>query len=141
MPITYAVHDGGHFIHAVARGVVQGEEFVEYEVAHAIDESLDPPVSELLEIQHGACRQVTMDDVWCVLERRKYAVRPPTPHRCAIVVSLADEHAWNLAKFYEGMVTLHGPESVIVFGDPHTARMWLEVEVTEADKHMATDRQ
>ena len=57
MPITYEVHKDGHFIHAVASRVLTGDEFVEYEVAHAIDERIKPPVSELLEVQHGACRE------------------------------------------------------------------------------------
>jgi hypothetical protein len=127
MPITYEVHKGGHFIHAVASGVLTGDEFVEYEVAHATDERIKPPVSELLEIQHGACRQLTKDDVSRVLERRKQEQRLPTPHRCAIVVSLSDERSWDLAKFYEGMVTLHPAESVIVFGDVRIARTWLGV--------------
>jgi hypothetical protein len=85
-------------------------------------------LSELLEVQHGACRQLTKDDVSRVLERRRQVQTPPTPHRCAIIVSLSDERSWDLAKFYEGIVTLHHSESVIVFGDIRIARVWLGVE-------------
>ncbi|MHC4582021.1 MAG: hypothetical protein ACYS14_11240 [Planctomycetota bacterium] len=125
MPIAYTVHPGGHFVHAIASSPVTPEEFIGYEVAHAIDSRVRPPVSELLEIQHGACRHITMDDMSKVLERRGELEKRPIPHRCAIVVSYGDAHAWNLAKFYEGMVVLHSPEIVIVFGDASTARIWL----------------
>ncbi|MDD5093257.1 MAG: hypothetical protein PHV74_02615 [Dehalococcoidia bacterium] len=125
MPIKYSISDDGHFIHAVASGSVTGPEFVEYEVAHAIDERIKPPIAELLEIQPGALRQVTTDDISKVLERRKESKTWPTPHRCGIVVSLSDMHAWNLAKFYEGMTILHSPEIVIVFNDVSTAKSWL----------------
>ena len=69
-----------------------------------------------------------------MLERRKEVETPPTRHRCAIVVSHPDAHAWDLAKLYEGMVTLHFPESVIVFGEAHTARIWLGEEGMEPDE-------
>ena len=128
MPIKYSVSRDGHFIHAIASDPVTGQEFVEYEVAHAIDERIKPPVSELLEIQHDALRQVTEDDISRVLERRKELGTPHTPHRCAIVVSYGDPHAWDLAKFYEGMVTLHFPGAVIVFGDLGIAKTWLGME-------------
>ncbi len=128
MPIKYEVRNNGHFIHAVAGPAVTGDEFVEYEIAHAIDPKVKPPVYELLEIRHGACQQVTSKDMAAVLARRKEVTKPPTPHRCAIVVSHGDAHAWELAKFYEGMVRLHYPENVIVFGDARIARIWLGVD-------------
>ena len=59
MPIKYSVSHDGHFIHVVASGLVTSQEFVEYEVAHAMDERIKPPVSELLEIESGALRQIT----------------------------------------------------------------------------------
>lgn len=127
MPISYDVHGGGHFISAVASAPLTIEEFVEYEVAHAMDGRISPPVSELFTIQQGAFSQITMDDMLKLLERRKTGERSPTPHRCAIVVALGDAHAWELAKFYEGMAKLHYPESVIVFGDEHTAKIYLGV--------------
>ena len=93
MPIKYSVSHDGHFIHAVASGLVTSQEFIEYEVAHAIDERIKSPMSELLEIKHGAFRLITIEDVSKVLERRKGVEQPPKPHRCAIVVSLANAHA------------------------------------------------
>jgi hypothetical protein len=127
MPIEYDVLNDGHFIHAVAKGVVAGEEFVQFEIDHAIDERIQAPVSELFEIQHGALRRITKDDIVRVLDRRREISERPCPHRCAILVSLNDTHGWDLAMFYEGMVTLHFSESVIVFGDERTARIWLGV--------------
>ncbi len=85
-------------------------------------------MAELLEIRPGACRDVNEKDMVAVLDRRKECPRGPMPHRCAIVVAHGDTHAWNLARFYEGMVRLHYPENVIVFGDAHTARIWLGVD-------------
>ena len=41
---------------------------------------------------------------------------------------MSDFHAWDLAKFYEGMFRLHYPEVVIVFADVVTARIWLGME-------------
>jgi hypothetical protein len=128
MPITYNVHQSGHFIHAVATPAVTGPEFVDYEIAHAIDPQIKPPVAELLEIRPGACKTVTCEDMTAVLDRRKQTPRGPTPHRCAIVIADGDSHAWNLARFYEGMVRLHYPENVIVFGDVRIARIWLGVD-------------
>ena len=128
MPIEYSVSPDGHFIHAFASDPVTGREFVEYEVAHAIDERIKPPISELLEIQSDAMRQVTKGDVLRVLERRKQLTTEYRPHRCAIVVPYRDTHAWSLAKFYEDMVTLHSPEVVIVFGDSQVAKVWLGIE-------------
>lgn len=128
MPITYDVQNGGHFIHAVATPSVSGSEFVDYEIAHAIDPNIKPPVAELLEIRPGACQRVTSQDMIAVLERRKTEPKGPTPHRCAIVVGDGDTHGWELAKFHEGMVRLHYSENVIVFGDPRIARIWLGVD-------------
>ena len=125
MPIEYTVSDDGHFIHAVASGSVTGEEFVEYELAHGFDKRIRPPAAELFEIERGALRQVTRNDVSEVLERRNDLGGVFTVHRCAIVVSYGDEHAWDLAEFYEFMTILHSPEVVIVFGDVGVARRWL----------------
>ena len=108
MPITYSVSYDGHFIHAVASDVVTAEEFVQYVVAHSIDERIKPPVSELLEIELGALRKITMEEMSKVLELRKKAKKRPKPHRCAIVVSLDDNHAWNLSKFAIPMAAKNG---------------------------------
>ena len=134
MPISYSVYGNGHYIHAVARGVITRDEFIEYEVSHAIDKRIAMPVSELLEVQYGALRNIKKDDVDRVLRRRTEVKDSPVPHRCAIVVSYADSHAWELAKFYEGMAILHSPESVIVFGDSRTARVWLGWKNTAREK-------
>lgn len=125
MPIEYSVLGGGHLIHAIAKSPVTADEFVEYEVAHAIDERINPPVSELLEIKTGALSHITRDDISRVLEKRKIISRDPTRHRCGIVVNYGDSHGWDIAKLYEGMSILHSPELVIVFGDVYTARLWL----------------
>ena len=132
MPVEYKVLNDGHFIHAIVKDAVSGEEFVEYEVAHAIDDRIRPPVSELLEIEHGAMRRITKDDLVKAMDRRRDIDRRPVPHRCAILVCLNDTHGWDLAMFYEGMATLHFSESVIVFGDERTARTWLGVEFENA---------
>ncbi len=129
MPVEYKILNDGHFIHAIVKGAVSGEEFVDYEVAHAIDDRVRPPVSELLEIEHGAMRRITKDDLVKAMDRRRETDKRPVPHRCAILVSLNDTHGWDLAMFYEGMATLHFSESVIVFGDERTARTWLGVEL------------
>lgn len=63
MPITYSVHNHGRTIIAVASGVVTSEEFVEYEVTHALDERIKPPLSELLIVKPGALRNITTDDI------------------------------------------------------------------------------
>lgn len=63
MPIEYSVSRDGHFIHAVVIDPVTGDEFVEYEVVHATDDRIKPPVSELLEIQNDAFRNITKDDI------------------------------------------------------------------------------
>jgi len=141
MPITYTVHDGGRFIHAIAKGTISRDEFIEYEIAHATDERINPPVSELIEIESGALKHITMDDVSKVIERRKQIKKGFKPHRCAIVVSLSDDHTWNLAKFYEKMVMLHQPEIVIVFGNLQTAKTWLGVQSEKPDKNMNSNQE
>jgi len=128
MAIEYSVSRDGHFIHAIASGCVTGDEFVEYEVAHAVDSRIKSPVSELLEIQSDALRQITKEDILRVIERRKELSTPHTLHRCAIVVESGGKHTWDLAKFYEGMSILHSLEVVIVFGDSRIARIWLGIE-------------
>ena len=104
------------------------QEFIEYELAHAVDSRIRMPLSELLEIESGAFSQITTKDISSVIEQRRDVPEPPSQHRCAIVVTMSDFHAWDLAKFYEGMFRLHYPEVVIVFADPVTARIWLGVE-------------
>jgi hypothetical protein len=128
MPVTYNVQNDGHFIQAVASRPLTDLEFVEYEVAHATDPRITPPVDELLEVEVGALENITKEDISAILERRKQIPSPPTPHRCAIVVSGVDARDWEMARFYEGMVTLHYPENVIVFGDARIARIWLGIE-------------
>ncbi|MCP4711678.1 MAG: hypothetical protein GY869_23920 [Planctomycetes bacterium] len=125
MPINYKVNHRGHFIHAVTEGEVTADEFVDYEVAHAIDDRVHPPVDELFEIHTNALKNVTTEDITRIFNRRKTETQRPQPHRCAIVVKLGDTHSWKLAQFYEGMVALHSPENVIIFGDIGIARTWL----------------
>ncbi|MDY6862765.1 MAG: hypothetical protein SV062_07220 [Thermodesulfobacteriota bacterium] len=132
MPIKYNVSPDGHFIHAIANGIITPKEFIEFEVAHGSDKRLKPPVNELLEIEYGACRNINKDDISKVLQRRKEIKDPPTPHRCAIVVSYGDAQSWDIASFYEGMVIVHYPETVIVFGDSRIARTWLGVAETDS---------
>lgn len=127
MPIEYTVHHNGHFIYAVASGTVTDEEFIDYELMHATGEDLKPPVSELMEIRPGACKQVTYEGMLKVLERRKEHKKTTKLHRCAIVLPYTNVHGWNLLKFYEGMLKLHYPEIVMVFGDGRLARVWLGV--------------
>lgn len=132
MPIKYTVSDDGHFIHAIVSAPLTSEEFVEFEIAHAIDERIKAPVSEIFEVKKDALRNINKSDIDKVIEQRKVINKQHTFHRCAIVVSLNDSYAWNLAKFYEGMSLLHFPESVIVFGDIHLAKLWLGI----ADKNI-----
>lgn len=139
MPIEYTVSPDGNFIHAVASDPLTGEEFVEYEVAHAIDERIKPPVSELIEVGRGALRNLTKEDISKVLERRKEVRTPHTQHRCAITVPHGDVHGWELAKFYEGMVILHSPEVVIVFGDSNSAARWLGFDEYWSNEAFRTD--
>jgi len=139
MPISYSVHRDGHFIHAVAERPLSGHEFVDYEVAHAIDKRLRAPVSELFEISARAFEHITMDDMREVFKRRTEVDRPPQPHRCALVLGSLDDHTWSLAKFYEGMVMLHCPETVIVFASADVAGKWLGFEDFQPNKPDAGD--
>jgi hypothetical protein len=128
MPIDYTVSSDGHFIHAVAVEPVSSREFVDYEIEHAMDERIRPPVSELFEIRRNSLKNITRGDIEKVIERRKMLNKAHTKHRCGITVPVDDTRTWDLAKFYEGMSTLHFPEVVIVFGDPRLARVWLGME-------------
>jgi hypothetical protein len=128
MPIEYVVSPDGHFIHAIAKVPVTNQEFVDYEVAHTVDERVRQPVSELLEITRNALDGITRADIEKVIERRKMLGRPHARHRCGISVALDDARSWDLAKLYEGMAILHFPEVVIVFGDVRLARVWLGME-------------
>jgi len=127
MPIDYEVLNEGHFIHAVASGKVTCDEFVDFEMAHATDDRIRPPVSELLVVEYDALGLITMDDIQKALDQRLQLERKTISHRCGIIVRYGDNHSWNLAKFYEGMVMLHSPEDVIVFGDDRIARTWLGI--------------
>lgn len=127
MPISYTVSDDGHFIHAIVDDPLTSEEFVEFEIAHAIDDRIKSPVAEIFEVKKDALRNISRSDIDKVIERRKQINKQHTFHRCAVVVSLIDSHAWDIAKFYEGMSLLHFPESVIVFGDIHLAKIWLGI--------------
>jgi hypothetical protein len=128
VPIKYSVSNDGHFIHAVAEGVVTDEEFIDYELTHATDSRVEPPWRELLEIQRGSFDRVTPQAIEKTLELRNELDAAHVPHDCAIVVSCYDDAAWDLAKLYEGMATLHAPQHVVVFGDVDTARTWLGVD-------------
>lgn len=128
MPIDYTVSEDGHFIHAVATDPLTSREFIDYEIEHAIDGRIRTPVSELLEIRMNSLKDITKQDILKVVERRKEIEKPYIHHRCAIVVSFSDVHSWDIAKFYEGLSTLHSPEAVIVFGDCRIAKVWLGVE-------------
>lgn len=139
MPITYGVYMEGRFIHAIAKSPLTAQEFIDYEVAHAMDERIKPPVSELLEIAAGACKDITLDDMKEVIRRRREVKRLPTPHRCAISLGSLDAHTWNLAKFYEGMVMLHSPETVIVFACAAIARQWIGFPDIQPDEPDAGD--
>lgn len=127
MPITYKVFGGGHNIHAVADPPVTPQEFVDYEINHAIDDRLKPPVSELFEIRPSALSSVTKDDITRILERRRELPKETISirHRCGMVVSYGDYQGWDIAKFFEGMMVLHSPEVVIIFGDRASAGRWL----------------
>jgi hypothetical protein len=139
MPITYNVYAEGHFIHAIAVSPLTPKEFVDFEVAHAIDARIKPPVSELFEIAADAFAHITMDDMKEVIKRRGEVKGLPTPHRCAIALGSLDDHSWDLAKFYEGMVMLHSPESVIVFARADIARRWIGFENIQPNKPDAGD--
>ena len=125
MPISYTVHAGGNFVHAVAKDPLTPQEFIDYEVGHAIDGRIKPPVSELFEIAARLCEHITMDDMHEVLKRRGEVEHLPTPHRCAIVLGSLNDHSWDLATFYAGMAMLHSPETVIVFAHADIAKSWI----------------
>ena len=127
MPITYEVLRNGHYIHALAAGNVSGSEFIKYEIDHAADEKVSGPLMEILEINYGALREINSEDVKRIIDIRKKEKPSVMPHKCAIVISAGDAKSWDIAKFYEGMVELHLPETVIVFGDLDIARTWLGV--------------
>jgi len=131
MPITYKVLADGHFIHAIAKPPLTAQEFIDYEVEHALDSRIKLPVSELFEIAADAFRHITMDDMSEVFNRRGTIKQLPAPHRCAIVLGSLDDHSWSLAKLYEGMAVLHSPESVIVFANADVARQWVGFEDIE----------
>lgn len=127
MSIIYEVSDDGHFIHAIVSAPLTSKEFVDFEIAHAIDERIKSPVAEIFEVKKDALKDITRSDIDKVIERRKEIYKQHTYHRCAVVVSLNDSYSWSIAKFYEGMSLLHFPESVIVFGDIHLAKVWLGI--------------
>jgi hypothetical protein len=127
MPIEYKVGEDGHFIHAIAGGEVTDEEFADYEDRHASDARVKTPCKELLEIPAGTFRSVTHGAIEQALERRRVSKRPYLCHNCAIVVSYSDAGAWDLAKLYERLASLHSPYSVVVFGDLGIAKTWLGV--------------
>ena len=127
MPIAYTISIDGHFIHAKTTGKVSSQEFINYEISHATDKRLKAPISELFEVENDSLKFVNENDISVIMSQREQIKNIPAPHRCAIVVSLGDIHAWNLARFYEEMVTLHYPESVVVFGDNMIARTWLGI--------------
>lgn len=128
MPISYDILNDGHFIYAKTYGNVTSKDFVEFEVAHTIDKRLKPPIVELLEIESDSLTNISEKDITKVMDQREKLVNLPNPHRCAIVVSLGDIHGFDLAKYYGGMVSLHYPEDVIVFGDVVVARAWLGID-------------
>lgn len=125
MAIEYTISKDGHKIHAIASEPVTSEQFIEYEVSHAINKQATPPIAELFEIKCGALTNVTKEDISEIVERRKQLGTPHARHRCAMVVPYSDAHGWDLAKLYEGMTILHSPEVVIVFGDSQLAKLWL----------------
>ena len=73
MPITFNILNQGHFIHAKTHGNVTGLEFVEFEVAHAIDKRLKPPVVELLEIENDSLKNISEKDITNVIDQRDTA--------------------------------------------------------------------
>lgn len=128
MPIKYEIRASGHYIHAIAEAPLTGEEFVDYEVAHANDRRIAAPLVEVFEIRPGACDGITKDHIDEVLRKRSGLEDRPVRHRCAIVIPYLDSHAWDIAEYYQGMARLHFPETVIVFGDMNTAGVWLGIE-------------
>lgn len=128
MPIIYSIHASGHLIHAIAQSPLSAREFIDYEIFHGIDERIKLPVSELFEISANALKNITTEDIKRALIRRTEIDRPPTLHRCAILLASLDDYNWELAKFYEGMAMLHSPERVIVFANAEVAKKWLGFE-------------
>jgi hypothetical protein len=131
MPIKYNVLCAGHFVQAVASGIVTDDEWTEYEITHSVDDRIKLPLCELLRIDYDTYRNVTKDCFLRTLERRKDLDKRPVPHRCAVVVTPGDVQGWSLTKLYEGLRALHYPESVIMFGDEQMAMIWLGFEEAE----------
>jgi hypothetical protein len=131
MPIKYDVLRAGHFVKAVASGIVTEDEWIEYEVRHTVDDRIKPPLCELLRIDYEAYRNFTKDGLLRALENRKNQDKRPVPHRCAVVVTPGDVQGWSLTRLYEGLRTLHYPESVILFGEDRMAMTWLGFEEAE----------
>jgi hypothetical protein len=131
MPILYRISDNGHFIHAFAEPPVTKEEFMDYEVAHAIDKRIKPPVHELLEIYPDALKDITLEHMKEVLQRRSEVKHLPQPHRCAISIHRIEDHSLNLVKFYRGMIMLHYPAHVNIFANTETAKNWLGLDNTQ----------
>lgn len=127
MPIEYKVAEDGHFIHAIASGEVTEAEFIEYENTHACDARVKSPFKELLEIRQGSFRLVTPAAIEQLVAHRGQPGSRHLWHHCAIVVSYSDTGAWDLAKLYERLASLHSPCGVIVFGDAGIAKTWLGV--------------
>lgn len=127
MPITYKILMNGHLIHSIAAGKVSKQNFIDYEIQHAKDENLKSPVSELFEIRNGAFDNLSKDDIKNILDAR-INTSHIIHHKCALVVSMNDHKGWDLAKFYENLMMLHQPASVIVFGDIKTAKTWFGIK-------------
>ena len=81
MPIEYSVSGDGHFINAVASGHVTAQEFIEYELNHAVDKRIRAPLSELLVIEPGAFRQITTGDISRIIEYCRRASIKQQPMR------------------------------------------------------------
>jgi len=124
VPIEYSVREGGRFVHAIARGEVTNEEFIDYETKRGGDARVKASCRELLEVPAGVLRLVTREAIEEALSRRA-AKAARAPHRCAIVVSYSDSAAWDLAKLFEKLAAARSPGSVVVFGDVGTAKTWL----------------
>ncbi len=131
MPITYSVSKDGHFIHAVADGVVTNEDILAYEIEFRDDGRIKPPVKELLEIKPGCEKEFTMEGVADAVKQKEKTLHKNSHHTCAIVVPYEDNSGWDLANFYSTMAQMHFPSSVIVFGDIRIAKTWLGVESTQ----------
>ncbi len=130
MPIFYRVENDGHFIKSFAIPPVSKEEFVDYELAHAIDKSIKPPACELLSIYNNAFRNITPNDMKQVFDRRNELNQIPHPHRCAIAVNFSVDSSWDVVEFYWGMVMLHRSEAVHIFDNNDKAIKWLGIQDT-----------